>query len=86
MKGIFMKSRWALQDAKNKLSEVVKEAESHGPQLITRRGQDAAVLISVKDFKALTAQKGSLVDFLKASPLGELDLTRDKDTGRDLDL
>jgi prevent-host-death family protein len=32
---------WQLQEAKNRLSEVVKAAESKGPQVITVRGQEA---------------------------------------------
>ena len=80
------KSKWALQDAKNRFSEVVNRAETEGPQLITRRGQDTAVLVSLKDYKSLSGQKGSLVDFLLSSPLGELELDRDTDTGRDVDL
>lgn len=81
-----MKTKWALQDAKNRFSEVVNKAEAEGPQLITRRGEDTAVLVSLKDYKALTQQKGNLVDFFRSSPLGEIDLTRDDDTGRDIDL
>lgn len=80
------KRKWALQDAKNRFSEVVNRAEAEGPQLITRRGEDTAVLISVRDFKALTGQKQSLVDFLRSSPLGEIDLSRDSDTGREIEL
>ena len=80
-----MKTKWALQDAKNRFSEVVNKAEAEGPQLITRRGEDTAVLVSFKDFKELTGQKGNLVDFFAAASV-ELDLTRDDDTERDIDL
>lgn len=80
------RSKWALQDAKNRFSEVVNRAETEGPQLITRRGEDTAVLVSLKDYKVLAGQKDSLVDFLRSSPLNELDLGRDKDLGRQVDL
>ena len=40
-----MRSSWALQDAKNRLSEVVERALHDGPQTITRRGKDTAVLL-----------------------------------------
>ena len=79
---------WQLQEAKNKLSQVVQEARSHGPQTITLRGKDAAVLISAEEYRRLTEPKGSLVEFLRSSPWAEtdLELERSKDTGRDIQL
>lgn len=83
-----MKSSWALQDAKNRFSEVVDKALSQGPQLITRHGKDAVVIVSAKDFKRAKKSKGGLIEFFRKSPLYgvELDLTRSKDTGRKVDL
>ncbi|MBX7253590.1 MAG: type II toxin-antitoxin system Phd/YefM family antitoxin [Candidatus Promineofilum sp.] len=71
---------WQLQEAKNKLSQVVDEAIAAGPQVITRHGQEVAIVISSEDFRSLTAERESLVDFLQRSPLlGEdIDLSRDK--------
>ncbi len=83
-------TRWMLQTAKNKFSELIKRARSEGPQLVTKRGDDAAVVLSVEDFLALSAAAGAdLVDFFRASPLREIPaelLTRDQDTGRDVEL
>jgi prevent-host-death family protein len=72
-------------EAKNKLSEVIALAEAGEPQVITKNGREAAVVISYQDFQRLTAKKESLSDFLLNSPLrgAKLDLTRSKDTGRD---
>ncbi len=83
-----MKARWAMQDAKNRLSEVVDRALTEGPQTITRRGRETAVLVSADDFRALCAGKGDLVGFLRQSPLVgvELDLARDEGYGRDVTL
>jgi prevent-host-death family protein len=83
-----MKRAWQLQDAKNKLSEVVDRAIAEGPQVLTRRGREAAVVISVDDFKRLTRPKDSLVSFLRKSPLVgmELDLERVDDYGRKVEL
>lgn len=71
-------------EAKNKLSEVIASAEQGEPQLITKNGREAAVIISYGEFQRLTAKKESLSDFLLNSPLrgAKLDLTRSKDTGR----
>lgn len=80
--------RWQLQQAKNQLSEVVRKAQSEGPQVITLHGNDAAVVVSVKDYGRLSRPKGKLVDFFRKSPLVSVDLplARDKHTGRSLDL
>ena len=80
--------KWQLQDAKNQLSEVVRKARSEGPQVITLHGTDAAVVVSVKDYGRLSRPRGRLVDFFRRSPLVgvELKLSRDKDTGRKVDL
>ena len=48
---------WQLQEAKNKLSEVVDEAMQNGPQLITRRGLEAAVVISFADYRKMIAKQ-----------------------------
>ena len=79
---------WALQDAKNRLSEVVREARESGPQVITVRGKEAAVVISPEEFRRETSRAGTLVEFLRRSPWAEtpLDVSRSADTGRDLDL
>ena len=46
--------RWALQDAKNRLSEVVRAAEQGEPQIVTRRGVETAVIISHDEFERLS--------------------------------
>jgi len=81
-------AKWQLQEAKNQLSEVVRKAQSEGPQVITLHGTDAAVVVSAKDYGRLSRRKGKLVDFFRKSPLVgvELNLTRDKDTGRRIEL
>ena len=80
--------KWQLQEAKNRLSEVVRKARSEGPQVITLHGEDAAVVVSAKDYKKFARPKGSLVEFFRSSPLVgvELDLRRSRDTGRKIKL
>jgi prevent-host-death family protein len=82
-------SRWQLQEAKNRLSEVVRKAAAEGPQVITLRGADAVVVVAAEAYARLTRKpKGTLVEFLRASPLGAVpvDLTRSRDTGRRVEL
>jgi len=72
---------WKFQDAKNHFSEVVEKAIHEGPQFVSRRGVEAVVVISVKDFKERTKPTTSLVDFFQNSPLFgvELELERKND-------
>ncbi|MEA1928175.1 MAG: type II toxin-antitoxin system Phd/YefM family antitoxin [Candidatus Auribacterota bacterium] len=83
-----MRKIWALQDAKNRFSKVVNLAIQDGPQVITRRGDETAVLISMRDYRELAAPDGNLVDFFRSSPLVGLDLQfeRDEDYGREVAL
>jgi antitoxin Phd len=80
--------RWQLQDAKNRLSELVRKAREEGPQVITLRGRDAVVVLSANEFGKLSRPRGNLIDFFRKSPLAgvKLDLDRSRDTGRRIDL
>lgn len=81
---------WQLQTAKARFSEVFRLARTEGPQRITRQGKDAVVMLPVEQYDQLlrSRQPGSLVRFFRESPLVglELDLERDRDTGRDIEL
>jgi len=79
---------WQLQEAKNKLSELVKAARQTGPQTISVRGKDAVVVLSVEQYRQLTSKRESLADFLLHSPLrgSGLEIERDSDTGREVEL
>jgi prevent-host-death family protein len=81
-----MKTEWALQDAKNRFSEVVDKAISNGPQLVTRRGRECVVIISTRDYRRSQKKKQNLVDYFQSSPLKQVDLQleRDKAPIRDL--
>jgi antitoxin Phd len=81
-------SRWQLQDAKNRLSEVVRKAQHEGPQTITLHGRDAVVVVAAAHFASLPRRKGTLVDFFRKSPLVgvDLDVTRSRDAGRKIKL
>jgi prevent-host-death family protein len=83
-----MQHTWALQDAKNRFSELVEQALHDGPQVVTRRGKETVVVLSVEAFHKLTAKPESLVAFLRNSPLAgiELDLERLPDYGREVTL
>jgi prevent-host-death family protein len=65
---------WALQDAKNRFSEVVQRARREGPQTVTLRGERAAVVLSAADYDALVRDRPSLVDDLLSGPAWDHDL------------
>ncbi len=55
---------WQLQDAKARISALIKQAEMEGPQVITVYGEPAAVVLSMKEYEKLLAYKPSLNEFL----------------------
>ena len=71
---------WSLQHAKTQLSDLIKKAQNQGPQHISVRGKPVVVIISEREYRSLTGQSISLVDFFRKSPLVGLDLdfSRDK--------
>ncbi len=80
--------RWQLQEAKARLSEVVKRSQLDGPQEITVRGEPVVVVISRLEYDRLRRRRPSFVDFLRQSPLMDvaLDLERDRSPARDVPL
>ena len=80
--------RWQLQEAKNRLSELVRKAQREGPQVITLHGRDAAVVVSAREYKRISRPDGSLAEFVRNSPLAgvALDVGRSRDTGRTVPL
>lgn len=85
------RSAWQLQAAKARFSEVFRLARTEGPQLITRQGKDGVVMLPVEQFDELVNRsrpRKNIVDFFRESPLFgvDLDLERDKDPGRDIEL
>jgi antitoxin Phd len=82
---------WQIQTAKARFSEVFRRARTDGPQRITRQGKEGVVMISDEQYERLmvkSRQPKSIVQFFRESPLAglDLDLERDKDTGRDIEL
>ena len=79
---------WALQDAKARLSELVRLAMDHEPQEITLRGEPAVVVLSREDYDRMTQKKGSFVDLIRNSPLMDvdIDLNREPSMTRDIEL
>lgn len=76
-------SLWQVQEAKTRLSQLLDEAEREGPQIITRHGSERAVILSIRDYRALTAHRPNLREYLLGGPKAdEFETPRDDDTGR----
>jgi prevent-host-death family protein len=70
--------RWRLQDAKARFSEVVRQAQQHGPQRVTLHGKDAVVIVGADEFDRLQrpVTGRDIVVALAASPLAEVEFDR----------
>ncbi len=64
---------WQVQEAKAKFSEVIKNAQQSGPQEITSHGKPVAIVLSKEEYERLTGNQGSLVEFIRRSPLYGVD-------------
>jgi prevent-host-death family protein len=79
---------WQIQEAKARLSEVVKDAEREGPQELTSHGRSVAVVVSRAEYDRLAGTGESLAAFMRRSPLyGQDDIAfeRDKSLTREVE-
>lgn len=76
-----------LQKAKVDLAEIVKRAETEGPQTLEVEGQATAAVISLAELRRLQERKPTFKEFLMSFPsLEGVDLERDRTPARDIDL
>ena len=74
-------SSWPLQDAKAQFSEVVQRALDGEPQVVSRHGKDAVVILSYDAVADALHAPENLFDFLRSSPLVGVDLNVDRMNG-----
>jgi prevent-host-death family protein len=86
---------WQIQDAKQRFSEMIRAVTSEGPQIITRHGQDVAIVIEIGEYHRLTGQPVDLASILLGGPkldddtagvFDEVAAERRADFGRAVDL
>jgi prevent-host-death family protein len=86
---------WQIQEAKQRFSEMIRAVTSQGPQVITRHGEDIAVVIDVREFHRLTRAAVNLTDILLGGPkvddsivdvFAEIEAERKTDLERPIDL
>ena len=88
-------STWQVQQAKAHLSELLDDAETKGPQIITRHGAERAVVLSIREYRSLStdsqkepsAPRKPYADFkdwlLNGPRIDTFEIERELDTGRD---
>ncbi len=73
---------WQVQEAKQRFSEVLRMAEQEGPQVVTRHGEEVAVVVSMVQWREHMPNRPTLKDWLLNGPVADLDIER----SRELDL
>lgn len=58
--------RWPVQDAKARFSEFLEASLTEGPQIVTRRGVEAAVLVPIEEWRRLQSARPTLKELLLA--------------------
>lgn len=80
-------ARWQLQQAKQQFSRVVDLARREGPQLVTRNGQEVAVVLDVDEYRRLRSDGGAFKQFLATAPdLDGLSVVRSTEPARTVEL
>jgi antitoxin Phd len=83
------RATWRLEEAKARFSEVVRRAHEQGPQYVTVRGKQAVAIIDAAELERLLPpgpEALPLVQFLESLHIEGLDLTRERDLGRESSL
>jgi prevent-host-death family protein len=78
---------WQVQEAKQRFSEVLRAAEGE-PQIVTKHGEEVAVVIDIAEYRRLRGEFVSFMDYLRVAPYSDedFDLERQRDLPRDVDL
>ena len=71
---------WPVAEAKARLSELIDHALADGPQVITRKGREAVVVVSAEEWDRKTKRSGNLAEFFAASPLRGADVRIERTT------
>lgn len=78
--------RWQVQDAKQRFSELIRTAHAEGPQVVTRHGEEIAVVLDIADYRRLKGEITEFKDYLRSGPgFDDLDLSRSTERPRSID-
>lgn len=57
-----------VQQAKQRFSDLIRHAQTDGPQLVTKHGREVAVVLAADDYRRLVAKTGDFKSFLVGGP------------------
>jgi antitoxin Phd len=78
---------WQVQEAKQRFSELIRAAQADGPQVVTRHGEEIAVVIDIADYHHMRGGTTEFKDYLRAGDAFEdLGLGRSTEHPRIIDL
>ncbi|WP_432836752.1 type II toxin-antitoxin system Phd/YefM family antitoxin [Dactylosporangium sp. CA-092794] len=81
---------WQVQEAKQRFSEVLRAAESGEPQIVTKHGEEVAVVIDIAEYRRLRGESMTFMEFLREEPVDDADIDaameRASDSPRQVDL
>ncbi len=89
------REHWQIQDAKQRFSEMIRAVEHDGPQVITRHGEEVAVVVDIAEYHRLTRPAVDLTGLLLGGPklddaavesIAQVEAGRKTDFGRQVDL
>ena len=66
-------SSWQVQDAKARFSEFLEASLTDGPQIVTRRGVEAAVLVPIEEWRRLQRSSRPTLKELLLAPAPRFD-------------
>ena len=81
-----MDRHWQLQEAKQRFSELIKSAETEGPQVVTRHGEEVAVVVGIGEYRRLRGGAEDFKAFLRSAPDLDLEISRAAAPARVVDL
>jgi prevent-host-death family protein len=84
-----MQTVWQLQDAENHFSQVIKQAVAGEAQMVTVHGRPAAVVLSAEEYQRLTRPSTEKLSAALLDPelaADDLDFSRSRETGREIEL
>ena len=78
---------WQIHEAKQQFSQLVRMAIEDGPRIVTRKGNEVAVVISIEQYRHLTGDPTGFKEFLMSFPNVEgFEIERSRDPGRVVEL
>ncbi len=89
------RAHWQIQEAKQRFSEVMRAVASEGPQVITRHGEEVAVIVDIAEYRRLTSTATDVKRVLLGPPrlsdeaaavFDAIEAERERDSGREVDL